>query len=119
MAQPRTVVDGNFQDISDNIDDRGGRPRTGNDQDIYSEEDSVFFDRPVAGSPTVGDWLDGPRIINGINVGRMVIEEMREMASDEANFSADNYPGPVKRIARELRRAWAENNAKPVEERES
>ena len=49
----------------------------------------------------------------------MVIEEMREMASDEANFSADNYQGPVKQIAREIRRAWAENNAKPVEERES
>ena len=49
----------------------------------------------------------------------MVIEEMREMASDEANCSADSDPGPVKRIARELRRAWAENNAKPVEERES
>ena len=119
MAQPRTVVDGNFQDVSDNIDDRGGWPRTGNDQNIYSDEDSFFFDRPVAGSPTVGDWLDGPSIIDGINVGRMVIEEMREMASDEANFSADNDSGPVKRIARELRRAWAENNAKPVEERES
>ena len=88
MIPPRTVVDESFQDVSDNIDDRGGR-------------------------------LDGPSIINGINVGRMVIEEMREMASDEANFSADNYPGPVKQIARELRRAWAENNAKPVEERES
>ena len=72
-----------------------------------------FSDRPVAGSA----WLDGPSIINGINVGR--IEEMREMASDEDNFSADNYPGPVKQIAREIRRAWAENNAKPVEERES
>ena len=79
MVQPRTVVDGNFQDVSDNIDDRGGRPRTGNDQNIYSDEDSVFIDRPVAGSPTVGDWLDGPSIINGI-------KEMREMASDDANF---------------------------------
>ena len=39
MVQPRTVVDGNFQDVSDNIDDRGGRPRTGNDQNIYSDED--------------------------------------------------------------------------------
>ena len=104
MAQPKTVVDENFQDVSDNIDDRGGRPRTGNDQNIFSDEDSFFFDRPVAGSPTVGDWLDGPSIINGIDVGRMV---MREMANDEANFSADNDPGPVKRIARELRRAWA------------
>ena len=75
MVQPRTVVDGNFQDVSDNIDDRGGRPQTGNDQNIYSDEDSVFFDRPVAGSPTVEDWLDGPSIINGINVGRMVRNE--------------------------------------------
>ena len=119
MVQPRTVVDENFQDVSDNIDDRGGRPRTGNDQNIYSDEDSFFFDRPVAGSATVGAWQDAPSKIHGINVGRMVIEEMREMASDEANFSADNYPGPVKQIAREIRRAWAENNAKPVEERES
>ena len=45
----------------------------------------------------------------------MVIEEMREMASDEANFSEDNYPDPVKQIAREIRRTWAVNNAKPVE----
>ena len=119
MAQPKTVVDENFQDVSDNSDDRGGRPRTGNDQNIFSDEDSVFFDRPVAGSPTVGDWLDGPSIINGIDVGCMVIEELREMANDEANFSVDSDPSPVKRIARELRRAWAENNAKPVEERES
>ena len=29
MVQPRTVVDDNFQDVSDNIEDRGGRPRTG------------------------------------------------------------------------------------------
>ena len=79
----------------------------------------IFFDRPVAGSATVGAWQDAPSKIDGINVGHMVIEEMREMASDEANFSADNYPGPVKQIAREIRRAWAENNAKPVEERES
>ena len=119
MVQPRTVVDDNFQDVSDNIEDRGGRPRTGIDQNIYSDEDSVFFDRPVAGSATVGAWQDAPSKIDGINVGRMVIEEMREMASDEANFSADNYQGPVKQIAREIRRAWAENNAKPVEERES
>ena len=47
------------------------------------------------------------------------IGTMREMSNDEANFSADNYPGPVKQIAMEIRRAWAENNAKPVEERES
>ena len=119
MVQPRTVVDENFQEVSDNIDDRGGRPRTGNDQNIYSDEDSDLFDRPVAGSATVGAWQDAPSKVYGINVGRMVIEEMREMDSDEANFSEDNYPGPVKQIAREIRRAWAVNNAKPVEERES
>ena len=119
MVQLRMVVDDNFQDVSDNIEDRGGPPRTGIDQNIYSDEDSVFFDRPVAGSATIGAWQDAPSKIDGINVGRMVIEEMREMASDEANFSTDNYQGPVKQIAREIRRAWAENNAKPVEERES
>ena len=119
MVQSRTVVDDNFQDVCDNIEDRGGRPRTGIDQNIYSDEDSVSSDRPVARSATVGAWQDVPGIINGINVGRMVIEEMREMASDEATYSADNYQGPVKQIAREIRRAWAENNAKPVEERES
>ena len=119
MVQPGTVVDDNFQEVSDNIDDRGGRPRTGNDQNIYSDEDSDLFDRPVAGSARVGAWQDAPSKVYGLNVGRMVIEEMREMASDEANFSEDNYPGPVKQIAREIRRAWAVNNAKPVEERES
>ena len=49
----------------------------------------------------------------------MVIEEMREMASDEANFSEDNYSCPVKQIAREIRRAWAVNNDLLAEERES
>ena len=119
MVQPRIVVDENSQDVSNKIDDSGGRPRTGIDQNIYSDEDSVLFDRPVARSATVGVWLDAPSKINGMNVGRMVIDEIREMASDEANFSADNYPGPVRQIAREIRRAWAVNNAKPVEERGS
>ena len=36
----------------------------------------------------------------------MVIEAMTEMARDEANFSEDNYPDPVKQIVREIRRAW-------------
>ena len=79
-----------------------------------------MFDQPVAGSATVGAWYDAPSKLYEINVGRMVIEEMREMTGDEANFSEDNYPGPpVKMIAREIRRAWAVNNALPVEERES
>ena len=100
MVQPGTVVDENFQEVSDNIDDRGGRPRTGNDQNIYSDEDSN-----CSTGRGVGAWQDAPSNVYGINVGRMVIEEMREMASDEANFSEDNYPGPVKQIAREIRRA--------------
>ena len=50
MVQPRTVVDYNFQDVSVNIEDRGGRPRTGIYQNINSDEDSVSFDRPVARS---------------------------------------------------------------------
>ena len=105
MVQPRTVVDEDIQEVSNNIDDRGGRPRTGNDQNIYSDEDSDWFDRPVAGSATVGAWQDAPSKVYGINVGCMVIDEMREMASDEANFSEDNYPDPVKQIAREISRA--------------
>ena len=44
MVQPRTVVDENIQEVRDKIDDRGGRPRTGSDQDIYSDEDSNLFD---------------------------------------------------------------------------
>ena len=49
----------------------------------------------------------------------MVIEAMTEMARDDANFSEDNYLDPVKQIAREIRRAWAKNNARPVEQRTS
>ena len=58
MAQPKTVVDENFQDVSDNIDDRGGRPRTGNDQNISSDEDSVFF-RPTGRRVADGRRLAG------------------------------------------------------------
>ena len=89
MIQPRTVVDENIQEVRDNIDDRGGRPQTGSDQDIYSDEDSNLFDQPVTGSATVGAWQDarGPSKVYGTSVGRMVIEAMTEIARDEANFS--------------------------------
>ena len=57
--------------------------------------------------------------VYGTNIGHMVIEAMTEMARDDANFSENNYPDPVKQIAREIRRVWAENNARPVEQRAS
>ena len=44
---------------------------------------------------------------------------MTEMARNYANFSGDNYPDFVKQIARETMRAWAENSARPVEQRAS
>ena len=44
---------------------------------------------------------------------------MTEMARNDANISGDNYPDFVKQIARETMRAWAENNAEPVEQRAS
>ena len=40
--------------------------------------------------------------VYGTNVGRMVIAAMKEMDRDDANFSENNYPDPVKQIAREI-----------------
>ena len=121
MVQPRTVVDENIHEVRDRIDDRGGRPRTGSDQDISSDEDSNLFDRPVTGSAMAGARQDsrGPSKEYGTHVGRLVIEAMTEMARNDANLSEDNYQDPVKQIAREIRRAWTENNARPVEQRAS
>ena len=48
-----------------------------------------------------------------------MIEAMTEMTRNDAKFSEDNYPDPVKQIAMAIRRAWAENNARPVEQRAS
>ena len=58
MVQPRTVVDENIYEVRDKIDDRGGWPRPGSDQDISSYEDSNLFDRPVTGSATAGARQD-------------------------------------------------------------
>ena len=41
---------------------------------------------------------------------------MREMTGNDANLSGDKYPDVVKEIASETNRAWAENNAQPVEQ---
>ena len=121
MVQPRTVVDENIHEVRDKIDDHGGRPQTGSDQDISSDEDSNLFGRPVTGSATAGARQDsrGPSKEYGTNVGRLVIEAMTEMARNDAKFFKDNYPDSVKQIARVIRRAWAENNARPVEQRAS
>ena len=42
---------------------------------------------------------------------------MREMTGNDANLLGDKYPDVVKEIARETIRAWAENNAQPVDQR--
>ena len=42
---------------------------------------------------------------------------MREMTGNDANLSGDKYPDVAKEIARVTIRAWAENNARPVEQR--
>ena len=116
MVQPRTFVDENIYEVINRIDDRGGRPRTGSDQDISSDEDSNLFSRPVTGSATAEARQDtrGPTKEYGTNIGRMVKEAMMEMARNDVNLSENNYQDPVKKIASVIRRAWAENNARPV-----
>ena len=103
------------------MDDRGRRTRTGSDKDISSDEDSNLFDRPVTESAKAWDRRDsqGPSKEYWNNVGRQVKEAMTEMTGNNANISGDNYPDFVKQIARETMRAWAENNAEPVEQRAS
>ena len=121
MVQPSTVADEDIPKVRDRIDDRGRRTRTGSDQDISSDEDSNLFDRPVMESATAWARQDsrGPSKEYWKNVGRPVIEAMTEMTRNDANFSGDNYPDFVKQIARETMRAWAENSARPVEQRAS
>ena len=121
MVQPRTVADEDIPKVRDKIDDRGRRTRTGSDKDISSDEDSNLFDRPVTESATAWARQDsrGPSKKYWKNVGRPVIEAMTEMARKDANFSGDNYLDFVKQIARETMRAWAENSARPVEQRTS
>ena len=115
-VQPRTVADEDIPKVRDQIDDRGRQTRTGSDKDISSDEDSNLLESATA-------WArrdsHGPSKEYWKNVGRPVIEAMTEMARNEANISGDNYPDFVKQIARETMRAWAENNAEPVEQRAS
>ena len=120
-VQPRTVADEDIPKVRDKMDDRGRRTRTGSDKDISSDEDSNLFDRPVTESATAWDRRDsqGPSKEYWNNVGRQVKEAMTEMTRNDANISGDNYPEFVKQIARETMRAWAENNAEPVEQRAS
>ena len=118
-VQPRTVADEDIPTVRDKIDNRGRQTRTGSDKDISSDEDSNLFDRPVTESATAWARRDshGPSEEYWTNFGRPVTEAMTEMARNDANISGDDYSDFVKQIARETMRAWAENNAEPVEQR--
>ena len=118
-VQPRTVADEDIPKLRDKMVDRLRRTRTGSDKDISSDGESNLFDRPVTESATAWDSQDSQGPSNTEywnNVGRQVKQAMREMTGNDANISGDKYPD-VKEIAREMIRAWAENNAQPVEQR--
>ena len=119
-VQPRTVADEDIPKLRDTMVDRGRRTRTGSDKNISSDEDSNLFDRLVTELATAWDSRDSQGPSNTEywnNVGRQVKQAMREMTGNDVNISGDNYPDFVKQIARETIRAWAENNAEPVEQR--
>ena len=117
-VQPRTVADEDIPTVGDKKDNRGRRTRIGSDKDISSDAVSNLFDRPVTESATAWAGRDshGPSEEYWKNFGRPVTEAMTEMARNDANISGDDY-SDVKQIARETMRAWAENNAEPVEQR--
>ena len=116
-VQPRMVPDEDIPTVRYKKDNRGRR--TGSDKDIFSDEDSNLFDRPVTESATAWAGRDshGPSEEYWKNFGRPVTEAMTEMVRNYANISRDDYSDFVKQIARETMRAWAENNAEPVEQR--
>ena len=119
-VQPRTVADEDIPKLRDKMVDRGSRTRTGSDKDISSNGESNLFDRPVRESATAWDSRDSQGSSNTEywnNVGCQAKQAMREMTGNDANISRDKYPDVVKEIARETIRAWAENNAQPVEQR--
>ena len=62
MVPPRTVADEDIFTVSDRKDNRGGRTRTGSDEEITSDEDSKLFGRPVTESATAwaGSDTDNP-----------------------------------------------------------
>ena len=97
-----------------------GGSHTGSDNDISSNEDSNVFDRPVKESATAWDSQDSHDPSNTEywrNVNLQALQAMREMTGNDANLSGDKYPDIVKEIARMTISAWAEENARPVEER--
>ena len=117
-VQPRTVADDDIPKLRDKLVDRERGSHTGSDIDMSSDEDSNVCDRPTTESATEWDGKD-PQGPNNkeywINVNLQAREAMRKMTGTDANLSGDKYPDVVKEIAR--MRAWAENNALPVEER--
>ena len=100
--------------------DRERGSHTGSDKDISSDEDSNAFDRPFTESATAWDSQDSQSPSNmehWRNVNHQARQVMWEMSGNDANLSGDKYPDIVKKIARMTISAWAEDNARPVEER--
>ena len=119
-VQPRTVANDDIPKSRDKTVDRGRGTCTGSDTDISSDGDSNLFDRPVTESATAGHSQDSQDPSNTEywnNVGRQAKQAMREMTGNDSNLSGDKYPDVVKTMAKVAIRAWAENNARPVEER--
>ena len=115
---PRTVAD--IPKSRDKLVDRGRGTHTRSDKDISSDDDSNLFDRPVTESATAWDSRDSQGPSNTEywnNIGRQAKQAMREMTGNDVNLSGSKYPDVVKEIARVTIRAWAENNARPVEQR--
>ena len=84
MVQPRTVADKDLLTVSDMKDNRGGRTRTGSDEDITSDEDSKLFGRPVTGSAMAwaGSGTDNPSGVHVKCCKQPVTESVTAQASD-------------------------------------
>ena len=93
--------------------------RTGSDKDIFGDVGSKLFDRLVTESATAWAERDshGPSDEYWKNSGRPVTEAMTEMAGNDANISGYDYSDVVKQIDRKSAMEWAENNARPAEQR--
>ena len=117
-VQPRTVADDDIPKLRDKPVDREWGSHTGSDMDMSSDEDSNLCDRLATESATEWDGQYSQDTNNKeywINVNLQTREAMREMTGTDANLSGDKYPDVVEEIAR--KRAWAENDALPVEQR--
>ena len=87
-VQPRTVADKDILTVSDRKDNRGGRTRTGSDEDITSDEDSNLLDRPVTESATA--WAESdtdlPSDEHSEFFGRPVTDSVTAQAGSNTDF---------------------------------